>query len=66
MSSEEYHAAEPDFVAPFSAPVAGHMNEDHADATLAMIKHYVGITGEGRRSGSGLWGARDSLVDLQK
>ena len=40
----EYAAAVPDPVAQFSAPVCGHMNADHADSTVAMIKHYVGIT----------------------
>ncbi|KAL4422913.1 hypothetical protein ABPG75_009110 [Micractinium tetrahymenae] len=44
VTAEEYADAESDPIAPFSAPVAGHMNEDHADATAAMIKHYVGIT----------------------
>lgn len=44
VTAEEYAAAEPDPIAPFSAPVAGHMNEDHADSTIAMIKHYVGIS----------------------
>lgn len=46
VTAEEYATAEPDPIAPFSAPVAGHMNEDHSDSTIAMIKHYVGITGE--------------------
>ncbi|PSC75188.1 FMN-binding split barrel [Micractinium conductrix] len=44
VTAEEYAEAQPDPIAPFSAPVAGHMNDDHADATAAMIKHYVGIT----------------------
>ncbi|EFN51899.1 hypothetical protein CHLNCDRAFT_139512 [Chlorella variabilis] len=44
ITEEEYGAAQPDPVAPFSAPVAGHMNADHAEATVAMMKHYVGIT----------------------
>ncbi|KAI3430593.1 hypothetical protein D9Q98_005186 [Chlorella vulgaris] len=44
ITSEEYAAAEPDPIAPFTGPVAGHMNADHADTTVAMIKHYVGIT----------------------
>ena len=33
---------------PPSHPPTGHMNDDHADATAAMIKHYVGITGAWR------------------
>lgn len=44
VSGEDYLAASPDPVAQFSAPVCGHMNADHAEATVAMIKHYVGIT----------------------
>jgi hypothetical protein len=23
--------------------VMGHMNEDHGEATVAMVKHYIGI-----------------------
>lgn len=44
ITAEEYAEAEADPIYGFSAPVAGHMNEDHADSTKAMIKHYVGIT----------------------
>jgi putative heme iron utilization protein len=44
VAGGDYAAAAPDPVAPFSAPVCGHMNADHSDSTLAMIKHYVGIT----------------------
>jgi hypothetical protein len=33
VSVEQYVSAKPDPVAPFSKPVAGHMNADHADAT---------------------------------
>lgn len=29
VTAEEYAAAQPDPVAPFSGPVCGHMNEDH-------------------------------------
>ena len=61
VTSEEYAAAQPDPIAPFSAPVAGHMNDDHADATAAMIKHYVGLTG--RRAGRPGGSVRPSLVD---
>lgn len=45
VTAEEYAAAAVDPIYKFSAPVAGHMNADHADATRAMVKHYVGITG---------------------
>ena len=74
ISAEEYNAAEADPIAPFSSPVAGHMNEDHADATRAMIKHYVGITGEpkegepkrGRRGGlAWLTGAAALKLELR-
>ena len=44
ISAAEYSAAHPDPVAAFSAPVCSHMNKDHMGDTLAMIKHYVGIT----------------------
>jgi putative heme iron utilization protein len=44
ITAEEYAEASPDPIYAFSGPVGGHMNEDHADATRAMIKHYVGIT----------------------
>ena len=58
ITAEEYAAAAPDPIHQFSGPVAGHMNEDHADATAAMIKHYVGITGGwgSRRVGVVSWG----------
>ena len=49
ISSGDYTSAEPDPVAQFSAPVCGHMNEDHADATVAMVKHYIGITVDSAR-----------------
>jgi len=38
---EEYLKAQPDPVAAYSSHVIGHMNEDHADATAAMVKHYI-------------------------
>lgn len=44
MTEEEYSTAVPDPVAQFSAPVAGHMNEDHADAVAAIVKHVAGIS----------------------
>lgn len=52
ITAEEYAEAAPDPIYQFSAPVGGHMNEDHADATRAMVKHYVGITG-GQRGAAG-------------
>lgn len=44
ISAADYAAAAPDPIAPFSAPVAGHMNADHAESTAAMVRHYVGIS----------------------
>lgn len=37
----EYMATAPDPVAEFSAPILKHMNDDHADTTRAMVKHYI-------------------------
>ncbi|CEM04601.1 unnamed protein product [Vitrella brassicaformis CCMP3155] len=39
----EYLAAKPDDIMAFSGPVAGHMNADHGDANVAMVKHYIGL-----------------------
>jgi putative heme iron utilization protein len=44
VPGNEYSQAAADPVAQFSSPVCTHMNEDHQDATIAMIKHYIGIT----------------------
>ncbi len=44
ITAEQYAAATPDPVAAFSAPVAQHMNEDHADATRAIVKEVAKIT----------------------
>lgn len=44
VSGEEYRNAKPDPIYQFSAPVAGHMNADHADATAAIVRDVVGIT----------------------
>jgi len=44
VSGDEYLAAREDPVMPFSAPVCGHMNADHADANVAMVKASVGLT----------------------
>lgn len=43
VSGKDYTAASPDPVAPFSAPICGHMNADHSDSTAAMVFHYAGI-----------------------
>ncbi|GLC36852.1 hypothetical protein PLESTB_000775700 [Pleodorina starrii] len=44
LTVDEYLAAKPDPVYPFSGPVCGHMNVDHDADSKAMIKHYVGLT----------------------
>jgi putative heme iron utilization protein len=46
ISADDYMAAKPDPITAFSAPVCGHMNEDHEQDTMAMIKHYTGLTVE--------------------
>lgn len=43
ISSEEYKSTSKDPVAAFAEPIASHMNADHADSIVAMVKHYVGI-----------------------
>lgn len=43
ISAEEFAAAQSDPVAHFAAPIAQHMNADHADSILAMLRHYIGI-----------------------
>ena len=39
----DYMAVQPDPVGAYAAPVMKHMNDDHGDSTVAMIKHYIGI-----------------------
>jgi len=43
LSAEAYAGATPDPIAGFSAGVAGHMNDDHREATMAMVRNYIGI-----------------------
>lgn len=43
ISPDEYKKATPDPIAAFSAPVMKHMNDDHADSTIAMVKHYTNM-----------------------
>jgi len=43
IDSAEYSNARPDPIAAFAKPVATHMNEDHADANVAMVNHYLPI-----------------------
>lgn len=39
----DYMAVQPDPVGAYAAPVMKHMNDDHGDSTVAMVKHYIGI-----------------------
>jgi putative heme iron utilization protein len=41
VSAAEYAAAEPDAVAEFGPAIAAHMNEDHMEATVAMVRSAV-------------------------
>jgi len=49
ISAADFKHATPDPVAPFSAPVAGHMNADHAESNAAMVQHYAGLPAESAR-----------------
>jgi len=44
VDGDEYLKGTCDPVAKFAAPIASHMNADHADSIIAMTKHYVGLT----------------------
>lgn len=43
VTTEDYKKAQPDPLAGFAKNVMGHMNDDHSDSTVAMVKHYVGV-----------------------
>lgn len=43
-SVTDYTNAKPDPVAAFSGPVCSHMNADHMGDTLAIVKHYTGMS----------------------
>ena len=45
VKPETYTSASPDPVNPFSGPVCSHMNDDHADATKAIVAKFAGIEG---------------------
>lgn len=45
VAPADYLAVAPDPVLAYSAGVAGHMNDDHASSTAAMVSHYVGLGG---------------------
>lgn len=44
ITPDEFQTAKPDPIANFAGPVMKHMNEDHADSTIAMVEHYAGVT----------------------
>mmetsp|Transcript_21468 Transcript_21468/g.35940 ORF Transcript_21468/g.35940 Transcript_21468/m.35940 type:complete len:132 (+) Transcript_21468:728-1123(+) len=43
VSPADYMAARPDPLRQFATPVMSHMNDDHADAIIAMVQHYAGV-----------------------
>lgn len=43
IQPEEFYQARPDPCAPYATAVMSHMNNDHADSLVAMVKHAVGI-----------------------
>eukprot|EP01024_Parvocaulis_polyphysoides_P072915 TRINITY_DN9323_c0_g4_i2.p1 TRINITY_DN9323_c0_g4~~TRINITY_DN9323_c0_g4_i2.p1 ORF type:complete len:113 (+),score=15.43 TRINITY_DN9323_c0_g4_i2:130-468(+) len=44
VDGDEYEAAISDPVNQFSKPISKHMNEDHSDQIIKLVKHYAGIT----------------------
>jgi putative heme iron utilization protein len=42
-AADEFINASPDPLAPFAANVISHMNDDHTDSLVAMVKHYAGV-----------------------
>jgi len=46
IKPDEFWAAAPDPVARFAGPVCSHMNKDHAESIVAMVRHYAGISVE--------------------
>ena len=43
VTAEGYVDASVDPIQAFSAPVIGHMNADHAESTVQMVRHYIGL-----------------------
>ena len=43
LAPDEYSTASVDPIGAFAAPVMNHMNEDHAESTAAMVRHYIGL-----------------------
>lgn len=47
VQPEEYYASAPDPIMAFGGAIASHMNDDHSEATVAMVKHYIpGLDGD--------------------
>lgn len=44
ISGEEYSAAAPDPLANAAPRIIEHMNADHADALLRIVRHYAGVS----------------------
>lgn len=42
VSGDDYRAAQPDPVAPRARGIVEHMNEDHTDALVELVKHQLG------------------------
>eukprot|EP00520_Triparma_pacifica_P004422 CAMPEP_0118661918 /NCGR_PEP_ID=MMETSP0785-20121206/16543_1 /TAXON_ID=91992 /ORGANISM="Bolidomonas pacifica, Strain CCMP 1866" /LENGTH=285 /DNA_ID=CAMNT_0006555405 /DNA_START=157 /DNA_END=1010 /DNA_ORIENTATION=- len=43
IKADDYTNAEPDPIVAIGGAVGRHMNEDHEEATVGMIKHYIGF-----------------------
>lgn len=43
LTYDQYKTAQPDPVSKFAEPVMKHMNEDHSDSLVAMIKYYINV-----------------------
>jgi len=46
VTADEYREAKPDPIMGFGSHIAAHMNDDHMESTIAMVKHYIpGLAG---------------------
>jgi len=43
VTPSQYQSANPDPVAAFATHVIKHMNDDHADSVVAIVKHYLQV-----------------------
>lgn len=43
VTGKDYAAAKPDPITAIQGRVAGHMNDDHRDASVAIVNHFVGL-----------------------